>query len=257
MTNSINKRPATPSPTQVSTNLNEKAAKRNKKDSETNNSVRKKSKWWRSEEIISLLNAVEEVKPCGKNQWDIVSGLHYDSTKNVRDGDSCKLKFDRLWQTKKPTGTAEIPVHIARALDIKELISREECIGNAGLNDVVDEDDIEVLANGGSPSNVISSTHLFDKIENSPRPSTRKKVSNIAEAISSLGSDMKDASKMMVSVVGGISNNQNDSIESFNNRVTIVNDNYVSLHNKVTIVEIKLEKIDSGMKTILDFIKNK
>ena len=68
---------------------------------------------------------------------------------------------------------------------------------------------------------------------------------------------MKDASKMMVSVVGGISNNQNDSIESLNNRVTIVNDNYVSLHNKVTIVESKLEKIDSGMKTILDFIKNK
>ena len=168
MTNSINKRPATPSPTQDSTNLNEKAAKRNKKDSETNNSVRKKSKWWRSEEIISLLNAVEEVKPCGKNQWDIVSGLHYDSTKNVRDGDSCKLKFDRLWQTKKPTGTAEIPVHIVRALDIKELISREECIGNAGLNDVVDEDGIEeLLANGGSPSNVISSTHLFDKIGNS------------------------------------------------------------------------------------------
>ena len=40
MTNSINKRPATPSPTQDSTNLNEKAAKRNKKDSETNNSVK-------------------------------------------------------------------------------------------------------------------------------------------------------------------------------------------------------------------------
>ena len=31
----------------------------------------------------------------------------------------------------------------------------------------------------------------------------------------------------------------------------------ISLQNKVTIVESKLEKIDSGMKTILDFIKNK
>ena len=72
---------------------------------------------------------------------------------------------------------------------------------------------------------------------------------------------MKDASKIMVSVVGGILNNQNDSIESIHNRVTIVNDNIVSLHNKVTIVESKLDKIedkiDSGMKTILDFIKNK
>ena len=46
MTKSINKRSATPSPTQDSTNLNEKVAKRNKKDSETNHSVRKKSKWY-------------------------------------------------------------------------------------------------------------------------------------------------------------------------------------------------------------------
>ena len=62
---------------------------------------------------------------------------------------------------------------------------------------------------------------------------------------------------MMVSAVGGISNSQNDSIENLHNRVTIVNDNFVSLQNKVTIAESKLEKIDSGMKTILDFIKNK
>ena len=54
---------------------------------------------------------------------------------------------------------------------------------------------------------------------------------------------MKDASKIMASAVGGISHSQNESI--------------VSLQNKVTIVESKLEKIDSGMKTILDFIKNK
>ena len=234
-------RAVTPSPTQDFTNVVNKSAKRSKHDSESNKKMRKRGKKWHPQEVLGLLDAVEEVKPCGRAHWEIVAALHYENGyKFGRDGDSCKLKFDRLWQTKKPTGTAEIPVHIARALDIKDSISKKECIGNSGLNDVEDEDDIGVLSKGGSPSNVISSTHLSDS-KGIHRPSTRKnKVSNIAEAISSLGTDMKEASHEMAAAVSGRQN-----------------DKFINLQNKVSVVETKVDRIDENLKTILDYIKNK
>ena len=85
-------------------------------------------------ELECLLDLIEEHKPCGALQWDLVSSGLYDAGYKSRDRDSCKKKFDRLWQTSKPTGSTEMPLHIRRAKDIKDVISSHEVIGYASLN---------------------------------------------------------------------------------------------------------------------------
>ena len=178
--------------------------------------------------------------------------MYQNGYKNGRDGISCKLKFDRLWQSKKPTGTSEIPLHIARALDIKELISKEEAIGNTGLNDLSDDEDIEIVKNGGTPPNAKSSTRLID--QNGFRPATRKsKVSNIAEAISLLGNSMELSSKNLASAMNKNSLT-NDKIQELSTKVMLL-ESKMDSNNKV--INSKISRIDDSMKTIADFIKRK
>ncbi len=63
----------------------------------------------------------------------------------MRDGDSCRQKFEKLANAPKPTGTSDIPLHVKRAKDIKEMISRDEVIGLSHSNDSGFEfSDIEV-----------------------------------------------------------------------------------------------------------------
>ena len=72
-----------------------------------------------------MLEIVEEHTPCGAKQWDKVAvDLYNAGYKEGRSGDICKKKIDKLWQTPKPTGTAEVPFHVQRAKNIKEKISR-------------------------------------------------------------------------------------------------------------------------------------
>lgn len=59
------------------------------------------------EEIERLLEAVEEVKQLGSNQWDVVAEKFNKSGEEIehkRDKESLKKKFDTLESTKKSTG---------------------------------------------------------------------------------------------------------------------------------------------------------
>ena len=177
-----------------------------------------------------MLDIIEDILPCGSDQWEKVSADLYDADWTAgRDAASCKLKFDRLWQQQKPTGCAEIPLHVSRALDIKQLISKEETIGDAGLNSISNNEEIEILRSNGTPPGTKSSTRLVDDA-GMIRPSTRKtKSSNIADAIAGLGNSMESSSQTMASAIAGLANNQNNSIKN--------------LQSKVVLMETKLNKI--------------
>jgi len=253
LTVNTNKRAESPSQRKNTTNVVTPAAKRNKKDSESSNKKSKRGKSWSANEMSTLIDIIEDIKPCGANQWDLVAAeLYQNGYKNGRDGTSCKLKFDRLWQSTKPTGTSEIPLHVARALDVKELISKEEAIGNAGLNDLCDDEEIDIVKNGGTPPNVESSTRLID--QNGFRPATRKsRASNIAEAISLLGNSLELSSKNLASA-WNTDSLSNDNIQDLQTKVMLL-ESKMDSNNKV--INSKISRIDDNMKTIADFIKRK
>ena len=109
--------------------------------------------------------------PCGSNQWEEVASQLYNAGFESRDANTCKLKFDKLHTTPKPTGTAAIPCFVAMAKDIKEAISAEEVIGIFVLND----DNKDFIH---SPIDVINGTHSFEEEQRMKRPVTKRTRSN-------------------------------------------------------------------------------
>ena len=70
-----------------------------------------------------------------------------------RTGVSCKSKFEKLAFRKCPTGTADIPIHVLQAKELKEEISGHEMIGFvSGNGPEFDYDDEYDSTNLLSPS---------------------------------------------------------------------------------------------------------
>ena len=113
-------------------------------------------------ELSVMLDLIEEIKPCGAHQWDLVSTNMYDKGFKNRDREACKKKFDRLWQMSKPTGCTEMPIDVKRAKEIKDLISNQEAIGYSSHN----SDD--------SPGGLVG-TNLVGKDGEMKHPTTQKR----------------------------------------------------------------------------------
>ena len=60
---------------------------------------------------------------------DIVFTAVYGVGYKNKEQDACKKKFDRIWQTNKPTGTMEMPLCLKRAKETKDIILAKEIIG--------------------------------------------------------------------------------------------------------------------------------
>ena len=58
----------------------------------------------------------------------------FDAGYQNKDKDKFKKKFDRFWETKMPTGSAEMPLFVRRAKTIKDNISESQFIAYASLN---------------------------------------------------------------------------------------------------------------------------
>ena len=70
-------------------------------------------------------------------KWQAKKGMYIT-------GMSCKSKFEKLAFTKCPTGTADIPIHVLQAKQLKEEISGYEVIGFvSGNKPEFDHDDDE------------------------------------------------------------------------------------------------------------------
>ena len=60
------------------------------------------------EELDVLLDIVEQIKPTGNDQWELVTA---DMVTNgyCRTATGYRTKFDKLWAQENPTGCAVIP----------------------------------------------------------------------------------------------------------------------------------------------------
>ena len=182
------------------------------------------SKRYTSSQIDNLLDAVEEILPCGRNMWEAVSLRCNDKDKGcIRNGESCKIKFHKMAFAKKPTGQSEIPIQIRRAKNIKELIDAQEVIGMVDGNRSNSEDE-----NGGERSgdSDISSTRRALQGANLSqgdgeevrRPVTKKQHGfYMVEALDRLTESNRDSASQIQSAIrdmndGGGSNASNHQL---------------------------------------------
>ena len=99
------------------------------------------------------------------------------------------MKFEKMAFAKKPTGSADIPLHICRVKDIKKKIAQKEVMGY-----VYENEDISAITNGitlPERDNMLKAARLFqDKVGSVRTPVTiRQKSKDISEAIVQIGED--------------------------------------------------------------------
>ena len=115
---------------------------------------------WSNAETTYLLDFIEERNALtwsGTNVWELISADLMEVGGYNRTGEACRNKFDKLWKTEKPTGSADPPVLVARAIRIKEQLEAFEVMGKSSFNsdsfDFADEDneeDIKLVALEGT-----------------------------------------------------------------------------------------------------------
>ena len=81
-----------------------------------------------SEEVKHLLQVIRDVLPCGPNGWSRVEDLHAEMyPHNSRDKDSLKQKFQKLHNTRIPTGDPNCPEEVRLAKHINmEIEDKQE-----------------------------------------------------------------------------------------------------------------------------------
>jgi hypothetical protein len=89
-----------------------------------------------------LLRCVEEILPCGQDQWDRVTTQFNRLASFKRNTDSLRAKFKVLRNSRKPTGDPDIPP----AKRIQKLI--EEHISTKTLDDFMEDDENSSLTLG-------------------------------------------------------------------------------------------------------------
>ena len=147
---------------------------------------------WKEAEKDALLEAIEIELPCGKKQWEIVAGEMF-LVKYHRFAESCRKKFEKLYETEKPTGSTEICRHVLKAQQLKEKIEVEEAMGRVNKNDSDHDSDEE------SP---LKGTNLFNEDGEMKRPLTKKrKTQQVAEAIKELSDSQKEAAETVANAM--------------------------------------------------------
>jgi hypothetical protein len=214
-----------------SQNENEKTSKPG--NGPTKRGRKKGAKKWSTQEIDVLFNSLEESLPAGHDQWERVSLLcaSIDATW-CRTGDLCKNKFEKLAFQKKPTGTAEVPLHVLLAKNIKGLISSNEVIGYIGGNNDVegDDDSNEDSIEGGehdrsrNPSPLfLESAKLSDGNGNVRRPVMKKqKGGAMADAIHNLGVNQVKAAEKLQSAINGMAEALRNGAQAETSQVEMV-----------------------------------
>jgi len=190
--------------------------------SATKNRGRKKgAKKWTEGEHDVLLSSIEDNLPTGKLQWeDVATDLTIDGYN--RTWEACKKRFEKLFSTPKPTGSAEVPRHVVRSLILKDKIEAKEYMGHAGRNDSASSDDSDVEILPG-----LASTKLKGEDGNARRPATKKR--KVEERIDKLMNPNNIHSKSielqsnMVEIMGtlakSIIDRQSDKSESVNKQL--------------------------------------
>jgi hypothetical protein len=204
-------------------------------------SGRKKGvKNWKDREMDIMLDSVETVLPCGMKQWELVA-LHLFEYGFHREWTACKKKFESLWTTSKPTGSASPPRIVVRAQTIKEKIEVHENIGFVIGNDTDDEEDDMFV----SP---IKGTRLLDK-KNSESPLRRptpkkRKTTEMMEGLAKLSDGQEKAAETLASALKDIATcmSTKRSQDEFG-KVNDLNKRMKAMENKINPISDKLDLI--------------
>jgi hypothetical protein len=104
-----------------------------------------------SNEVDALLAIIEEHKPIGKIGWDQI-GMCYNRLfpmKKDRGTDNLRKKYNQLANVRMPTGNPNIPPHVLKAKEIKNLIFEKSEALDIGVNpDTTIPTDIACLYEG-------------------------------------------------------------------------------------------------------------
>ena len=207
---------------------------------------RKGTKNWKKQELTRMLELVEEHTPCRAKQWDQVAVELYDAGyKDGRSGKVCKKKFDKLWQTPRPTGSPEVPFHVQRAKDIKEKISRVECMARASLNDPDSDDNDDENYVEDEKEKAMKGAQILDQ-DGNRRPLTRKmKQNKMVDSINELGKQTERNTNQLCDVLKNItspaSSDPSPDVSKIRNEVGQI---------KSELSELK-SKLDKQFKTII------
>jgi hypothetical protein len=80
------------------------------------------SKNFSKEELSTLVQMVDKFKPAGRDQWYKLAlqlcarGRELNLGWKLRDGQTCRNRFDKLIPNKKPTGSTEVPDVVLEAM---------------------------------------------------------------------------------------------------------------------------------------------
>jgi hypothetical protein len=92
------------------------------KEKKTANTVGGGSSHFSTEETMSFLMTMEEILPFGDPEWQIVVNLHNNNHGLTRSKESLQRKFNKLRNTKIPTGDPHCPADVRLAKKVAQLM---------------------------------------------------------------------------------------------------------------------------------------
>ncbi|POW00893.1 hypothetical protein PSTT_12833 [Puccinia striiformis] len=102
------------------------------------------SNGYSDEDCMALVEIVKEVLPLGSNKWEQVHELYNEyaraNGRTTRDAGPLKTKFKALFNSKKPTGNPNCPVHICEAKRANVMIN-EQAQSLAVVDDKFEEEE--------------------------------------------------------------------------------------------------------------------
>ena len=139
-------------------------------------------------EIDKLLDLIEDVLPCGADQWERVGTAfrnHFIGAPKPRDTDSLKLKFKTLRLHKKPTGDPLCPPDVKRAKRIyRQIEINSDVIGDEDEDgDHLEDYDGDHPDDGGlDDDDDDDNDGAVDAVANAPAASIAAPTASIAAA---------------------------------------------------------------------------
>jgi len=85
---------------------------------------------------------VDKFKPAGRDQWYKLAlqlcarGRELNLGWKLRDGQTCRNRFDKLIPNKKPTGSTEVPDVVLEAMWLKDAIDLDNSPGSSVTEEV-------------------------------------------------------------------------------------------------------------------------
>ena len=77
-------------------------------------------------EVLSLLDVIEELKPCETSTWEAVARIHRSRYPDQnRTTDSLRKKFNNLSSTKVPSGAPHCPLEVREAKRIRKEMNKD------------------------------------------------------------------------------------------------------------------------------------